>query len=379
MNDKTSAASFGFMRLLPSIIVVLAAALALPFASVLHVGAIASSLCAVFLIATAKKKVPVMLMLLLLAATFGLPGGLPMITIILSLVVGTGTYSWLISYTRSPFLAIIPVLAYSIATVITKSWFGSLLSLAFAIPALVLALCFAAGESRLASLCKTSAVFILISALGIILAMLYFRGEFRLDVLKGYAGEFTQSIKDIFANTEMELINGETEALFTEEEALNMASRIVTLFPAIAIIFFNGIVFFAQRLQFSLIKTTLGEDSISTKALAFITSPFSGVVFVLSFLISTLTTSSPTGRIVNTVCQNIFIILTPALIAMGIMFFFAKMAVKRVRTGPLIIIGIIVLLIFNTQAAILLVSCFGAYASVAIPILTHYKEKASKD
>ena len=379
MNDKDTAVKLSFLRLLPSIIVVFSAAIALPFASVWYVGAIASSICAFFLIATAKKKVPVLLILLLLVGTFGLPSGLPMITIILALVVGTGTYSWIISYTRSPYVFIIPVLAYAIATVITQNWFGSLVTLSFAVPAVVLALCLKAKTPRLGSICRTSAAFILIGALATVLGMFYFRGEFRTDVLRGYANDFTQSIKDIFANTEMELINGETEALFTEDEAYNMASRIVTLFPAIAVIFFNGIVFFAQRLQFTLTKATFGEDSISGKEIAFVASPFAGGVYVLSFLVSTLTNSSPTGRIVNTVCQNIFVILTPALIGMGIMYFFAKMAVRRIRMGPFIIIAVLALMLFNTQAALLLVSCFGAYASIAIPILTYYKEKMSKD
>ena len=379
MNDKDTAVRLSFLRLLPSIIVVFTAAIALPFASVLYVGAIASSIFAFFLIATAKKKIPVLLMLLLLVGTFGLPSGLPMITILLALIVGTGTYSWLISYTASPYIAIIPVLAYSIATVITQNWFGSLITLSFAIPSLVLALCLRSKTPRLASICRTSASFLLITALAIVLAMFYFRGEFRFDVLRGYANDFTRSITDILSGTEMELINGETEALFTPDEAYNMAARIVSLFPAIAVIFFNTITFFAQRLQFSLTKATLGNETISGKYIAFIASPFAGIVYVLSFLISTLTNSSPSGKIINTVCQNLFVILTPALIGMGIMFFFANMAVKKIRFAPVIIIAVLVLLFINTQAALLLVSCFGAYASVAIPILTYYKEKTSKD
>ena len=64
---------------------------------------------------------------------------------------------------------------------------------------------------------------------------------------------------------------------------------------------------------------------------------------------------------------------------MGIIFFFAKMAVKQIRFAPLIIVAVIVLTIFNTQAALLLVACFGAYASIAIPILSYLKEKSGKE
>lgn len=379
MNDKDTAAQLSFLRLLPSIIVVLLAALAIPFASELHVGAAASSICAIFLIATAKKKIPVLLMLLLLIGTLGIPNGLPMITVILALIVGSGAYSWLISYTRSPYVAIIPVLAYSIATVLTKNWFGSLVALAFVPSAIALATSFKSGATRLGAICKSSGAFAITAALAIIFAMLYFRGEIRLDILKGYADSFTQSIADVFASTEMELINGETEALFSEEDAYMLARRIVTLFPAIAVVFLNSISFFAQRLQFRLLRATLGEDVLGSRAIAFIVSPVAGAVYVISFLVATLTNSSPLDRIVNTVCQNLFVILSPALIGMGIIFFFAKMAVKQIRFAPLIIVAVIVLTIFNTQAALLLVACFGAYASIAIPILSYLKEKSGKE
>ena len=383
MNDKDSALrsdqKIGFLRLLPSVIVILAAALAIPFAPNLYVGGAASCICAFFLIATARKKVPVLLLLLLLCGIFGLPGGLPVITVILALTVGTGTYSWLISYTRSPFVAIIPVLAYSIVTVITKNWFVSMLTLVFALPALVLALSFNFKTHRLGAICRTSAVFIITAAVAVVITMLYFRGEFKVEVLRDYADAFTKSITDTVLNTKVDLMNGETEALFTEDEAYNMAHRIVTLFPAIAIIFFNGISFFAQRLQFSLIKTSLGENAVSGHALAFVTSPFAGGAYILAFLVSTLTDSSPLGKTVNTVCQNIFIILIPALVGMGAMYFFAKMAMRRIKAGPLILIGVIALMFFNVSAAILLISCFGAYASISIPLLTYLKEKSNKE
>lgn len=383
MNDNSNAVfprRYGrAIRLLPSVIVVLVSAFAIPFVSNIYMDIAASGLCAVFLIATAKKKIPVLLMLLLLGGIFGLPGGLPMITLILALIAGTGTYSWLISYTRSPYLAIIPVFAYSVTTVITKNWFGSMLTLVFAVPALMLALSFMSKAGRLGTICRTSAAFLLTVAAAIVLSMFYFRGEFRIDVLKEYANGFTLSIADIFAEIEVELINGEIQAVFSETEAYNMALRIVTLSPAIVILFFNAISFFAQRLQFTLVRATFGEEVLTGKMLAFITSPGAGIVYILSFLISTLTSSTPLGHTVNTVCQNLFVILVPALFGMGIMYFFAKASSRRIRAVPLIVLGVIVLTFLNTQAALLLVACFGAYASIAIPLTAYWKEKFNKE
>ena len=360
-------------RLLPSIVVVLISALAVPFASDTYVSLFASGICSVFIIATARKKISAMLLILILVGTFGLPSGLPMITVILALIVGTGTFSWLIVYTRSPYLAIIPVLAYSVTTVITKNWFGSLLAAIFAIPALMLAVSFMNGSTRLGAICKTTAAFSLTVVAGVILAMLYFRGEIRLDVMREYARQFTDSFAKVFSGIEIEMPNGQLQPVFSESDSYNLALQIVTLSPALTVLFFNVITFFAQRLQFVLVRSTMGDKLFSPHTLAFIVSPGAGIVFVLSSVVSTFTNSTPAGYAVNTICQNLTIILAPALIGTGIMYFFVKLAEKRMKMGPLIIFVFIFLLIFNFPMALLLVACLGAYASVAIPLIAVYR------
>ena len=383
MNDKNSAAlsahRVGFWRLLPAITVVLVAALSIPFASNFYVGVAGSGVCSIFIIATAKKKIPALLLLLLLFGVFGLPNGLPLITLILALVVGTGTFSWLIAYSGSPYLAIIPVLAYSATAIISKNWFGSLLALIFALPALALAHSLTAKSNRMGAICLTSGAFIITLVAAIFFSMLYFNGEIRFDVLREYSRNFTDTLKNTFMSYEVELISGAKEPLFSDVEAYNMASRIVTLFPAIAVLFFNVITFFAQHLQFTLVKATLPEDTITVKMAVFILSPGAGIVYLLSFLVSSMVDSSHLGNTVSTVCQNVFMILTPALFIMGIMYFFAKAATKRIRALPLVIIGVVVLAFFNVSVALLLISCFGAYASVAIPLTAYLREKADKE
>lgn len=385
MTDKVNAdvsvknGPIGFARLLPSIIVVFVCALAIPFASNIYMGWIATGVCVLFLIATAKKKVAVMLLLLLLIGTFGLPDGLPMITLLLAMVVGTGTFSWLIAYVRSPYLAIIPVLAYSVTTVITKSWFGSMLALIFAIPALALAISFINGSERLSAISSTSAAFTLLTILGAIFAMLYFRGELPISAFRDIARDFTENIAQVFATTEVELLDGRVQTMFTEEEAYNIALRVVTLAPAILIVSYNAIAFFAQRLQFSLVRATMTEDALTSKMLAFVVSPGAGIVYFLAFLISNFTNSTPLGYAVSTVCQNIFVILLPALMGMGAMYFFALAAERRIKSGSLFIILFVILLFFNYQIAVLLLACFGAYASVALPLAAYLKAKMDRD
>ena len=369
----------GFLRLLPSVIIVFVSAIAIPFGSEPIVGAIASGMCAFFLIATAKKKVPVLLLLLLLVGTFGLPNGLPAITLILALVTGTGTYAWLISYSGSPYLAIIPVLAYSVTTVVTKNWFGSLLAAVFVIPALIMAHSFKVKAGRLSSLCRVSASFLAVIAAGVLFAMLYFLGEIRPDVIKDYVSDFSDLLTSMFSELEIELMNGQIETLFSPEDAANMASRIVTVLPAVVVLIFNVAAFFAQRLFFSLARTTMGDGEFTNEMLAFIVSPGAGIVFVLSSLISMFTNATPTGYAVDTVCQNLFIILLPPLLGMGFMYFFARMAEKRRLPGPLMIVAISLLFFINLRIALMLVACFGAYASVAVPLAAFMRSKMNSD
>ncbi len=365
-------------RLIPSIIVVLVSALAIPLASNLYISIFSTGVCSIYLLASAKKKVGTMLLLLLLMGIFGLPNGLPMISIILALTVGTGTFAFLISYTRSPYLAIIPMLAYSITSVITRNLLGSAFTLIFALPALILAIAFLKGSSRLSAIASASVAFIVTAIVGVVLAMLYFRGEFRFDVLREYANEFKDNFTRLFADTFVELMNGNVDTLFTEKEARNMALQIVTLFPAIAILFSNIVVFFAQKIQFNLSTRALGERCITSKMLAFIVSPGAGIVFFLSCMALFCTNSTPVGYAVNTVCQNLIVILTPPLIGMGIMYFFARSALKRFRMGPLMIALIVGLIFFNIELAFLLITCYGAFASVALPLDIYMKSKFDK-
>lgn len=365
-------------RLIPSVIVVLVSALAIPLASNVYVNVAATALCSVYLLASARKKVGTMLVLLFLMGIFGLPNGLPVISIILALTVGTGTFAFLISYTRSPYLAIIPMLAYAITAFITRNLLGSALTLIFSLPALLLAIAFLKGSPRLSAIVGASVSLIATGAVGIALAMLYFRGELHFDILREYANAFKDSFTRLFADTFVELINGNVDTLFTEKEARNMALQIVTLFPAIAILSSNIVVFFAQKVLFNLSRRSLGERCITSKMLAFIVSPGAGIVFFFSAMALFFTNSTPVGYAVNTVCQNLIVILTPPLIGMGIMYFFARSALKKFRLGPLMIALIVGLLFFNFEIALLFVTCYGAFASVALPLAIYMKSKSDK-
>ena len=249
-------------RLAAAVIAVLVSAFAITFASNLYMSIASVVFCSIFLIASSKKKFFTGLLIVVLLGSFSLPSGLPAISIILALIVGTGAFAWLIFLTKSPYLAILPVFAYAVTTVITKNWFGSAVCLAFALPAFVLASSLWKATPRLETLSKAGTAFVAIAAVAVVASVFYFSGELRFDILKEFIDVFTDGLTEVFASIEVQLMDGSVQTIFTPKDAYNMAHQLTSLLPAGIILGFNIIVFFAQRLFFSLIRITMGDECI---------------------------------------------------------------------------------------------------------------------
>jgi hypothetical protein len=362
-----------------AIVAVLVSAFAIPFASNIFMSTASVVFCSVFLIISARKKFFTGLLIFALIGSFSLPTGLPAISVILALIVGTGAFAWLIFLTRSPYLAILPVFAYAVTTLITKNWFGSLLCLVFSIPSLILALSLKKNTPRLETLSKAGTAFIAISVLGILASMLYFNGEINIGTLKDLVSSLSDALTQAFSSIEVELMDGSVQTIFKPDEAYNMAHQMTSLLPAAIILGFNAIVYFAQRLMFSLIRITMGDECLPTHSVPFIVSAGAGIVYTLSLSAMLMTNATPIGYVVNTVCQNIFIILAPPLAGMGIMYTLSKIALKRFRPGIVILVVVSFLLFFSLPMTFMFVACFGAYASVSIPLTSFLRSRMNKD
>jgi hypothetical protein len=209
--------------------------------------------------------------------------------------------------------------------------------------------------------------------------MLYFSGEIRLDALKEFVALITEGLTEGFASIEAMLPDGSVQAFFTPNDAYNMAHQLTALLPAAIILGFNAITFFAQRLLFSLVRNTAGDEAIHPQSVPFIVSAGAGIVYALSLTATLLTNASPMGYAINTVCQNLFIILAPPLAGMGIMYIFSRIALKKIRMGTLIFFSIVILLFFSLPMAFMLLAGFGAYASVALPLSKFLRERMNRE
>ena len=340
----------------------------------------ATVICSVVTVRFSSRKILTLITLVGLFSSFGLSGSLPIISILLACTVGCGCFAWLISKTESPFLALIPTLAYAASTVITKSWFGSLLTLVFVLPAILLAQSYEKLNSRVSSLLRVSFGFLVFIALGILLSMLYFTGEVNTQII----GEVLDSIRDTFvkllSSYEMSMVNGETQALMSETDAYNLVSMVISLLPALTVILCYALAYLAQKVQFSIFISTEGERSFNELRRVFIMSPISAVVFVTAFLVYTVAATDRDSEMLATVTSNLYLILTPGLAFMGIKSFLeGRSRLARRGCSSLLISSLFIfLLFFSTGTAIITAACFGAYCAIEAPIRKHFQKKNNK-
>lgn len=351
--------------------------LSIPFSANSIVGIVTVIACSAFVIRVTSRKILTVLILLGLFSTFGLSNGLPLITILLAATVGCGAYAWLISRTESAYLAVIPALAYAISTVITKNWFGSLLTLIYIVPAILLAQTYEKMNTRVSSLLRVSLGYLSFIALAIVLSVLYFTGEFRTEIISDFLNTLRDSTVKLLSAMEVSLINGETQKLMSETDAFNYVSQIISLIPALITVLCSAMAYFAQKIQFSIFVYTEGESEFNDLRKIFIMSPVSAVIFIVSFLVYTVTATSSSSAVAATVSSNLYLMLMPGLALMGVKCFFANRqgsASLGCFTG-LLPIMLIALLIFAPGAAPVTAACYGAYSAIEGPVRKYLAKK----
>ena len=338
----------------------------MPFATNTYVAIGLSAICSVFLVAVSRRKISTVAVLLFLIGAFATDAGMMVVAIILSMIVGTGVFARLIEKTRSHLLWFVPVAGFCVAAVVTKEIPLSFLSLGFALPALALAITFSKGEGRTTSICATSAAILGGVACVALVSLYQMTGSLDPKPLYQISLDLRASIAELLGDFQVQLADGQIVSLLSELDAQNIASTLVSLFPAFLIISCNAIAFFAQKILFMLTFRAGETEKLTPRVLALALSPFAGAVFILSFLISTLTANSLDNALVYTVCQNIFYIFIPGLAISGVMMKLAK--ISHERRGAWIILPFLILLFLDIGSAVLLAAGLGAYYSIANPL-----------
>ena len=347
------------------IIVSAACSFGLPFVDNKIVAGALLLMTAAFLIATSERRVSTVLLLVAVISLFFTEEGVTLVALMLSLVVGCGAFARVLEKLSSSFLWAIPVAAFAVSALVTKSALMPMLALGFALPSLALKLSFSKKYTRAAGICLVSGAF-MIGAVIFLLADVYIAtGSISLEFFEESAELYRRSFTDLLM--QFEAVNpatGEAEVLFSELDAKNIASEMVSLFPAFFVIMCNAGAWVSQKLMYLLVKREGELHKFEDKMIALILSPMAGITFVASFVL--MMTASADQALVYTVSENIFCIFVPGLAISGIMFQLAK--ISRLRRGAWVIIPFAILAFVNIALALVLAACLGAYYSIAAPV-----------
>ena len=347
------------------IIISAVCAFGLPFVEITIVAGALVLITSAVLIVTAERRFSAILLLAGLISLFLYEDGIALVAIALSLVVGCGAFARALEKLSSPFLWAIPVAAFVTSALITKSALMPMLSLGFALPALALKISFSKKYARAAGICLVSGAFMIGTAILLLADMYFATGTISLKFFEENAELYRRMFTELLL--QFETINpttGETEILFSELDAKNLASEIVSLFPAFFVIMCNAAAWISQKLMYMLVKREGELHKFEDKMIALILSPMAGITFVASFVI--MMTASADQALIYTVSENIFYIFIPGLAISGIMFQLAK--ISRLRRGAWVIIPFVILAFVNIAIALILAACLGAYYSIAAPV-----------
>lgn len=345
----------------------------MPFVSYPAVSGCLLVACAVFLFAVAEKKLPVAVLLFAAFSLLSTDGAFAVAALVLALVSGTAILARLLDVMRLPLAVAIPMLVSVAAAIITKQLIPALIPLSFTLPAIALSYTLKKGERRVSAICLTSAALLFTAAVMVLAGLMVSKNGFRLSELQSLAETLKSSLAEHFYASELITPKGESVKIFTERDAKNIASALVSLIPAFIIIGANAIAFFSQRLLYNMALRAGEEKRFTGEMVALILSPMAGATFILSFFISTLTALSSDNALLTTVFDNLFIILLPGLAASGIMFKVAKIA--HTRKGGWIVVPFALLAFVNISAAILLAAGMGAYYSIANPLSAYLRSR----
>ena len=313
---------------------------------------------------------------ILLFAAFTLlssDGSFAVAALALAIVSGTAILARLLDVMKLPLAVAVPMLVSVAAAIITKQLIPSLLPLSFTLPAISLSYTFKKSERRVTAICMTSAALLFTAAVMVLAGLMVSKNGFQLSGFRDFTESLKSSLAEHFYAGEIMTPKGESVKIFTERDAKNIASTLVSLIPALIIISANAVAFFSQRLLYNMVLRAGEEKRFTGEMVALILSPMAGATFILSFFISTLTALSSDNALLTTVFDNIFIILLPGLAASGIMFKVAKIA--HTRRGGWIVVPFALLAFVNISAAILLAAGMGAYYSIANPLSAYLRSR----
>lgn len=358
-------------------------ALAIPLCSSEPISLVILGLLFVYVALMTRTPLPIVLTLstaflaVTLASNFnvGFGGG----AVVLSLIVGTASCTWLITTMRLPILAILlPVLAGGVSYLWISDLRICLLALSFLPASLLLAYATLRSKTRASAICY-GVVGLLISAL-ILLGVIIWQecGSLSRDVImtwvtnlrEGLIADFIAAREDVLRIALEEGIdqNSTWVKLLTEtlndEAVRKTVEQTFYLMPAMAVVFCSVVAFEAQMLLNCFYRTA-GLGVVLTKEATFFTmSLTSAILYSITFLLRIFL---PVTSLAGATVQNISMILMPGLCVVGVIATLPMLARSNGSAKTFLLLMLAFMICCYPGGALYILAMWGAYT-----VVTHY-------
>ncbi len=278
----------------------------------------------------------------------------------------------------SPFIWGLPAIALIVALLVTRSLAAAVVSLATLPAAIALAGAIKEKAGKVGAICRIS-FGICISVTAVFICAVYTEyGGVSFELCRqaiDRAREISIELVKLTAE-QMESMTGTSFMAFEDENIAYAVSVIFNVLPAIVIIVANVVSYIIHSMFLSIRFSSLEDKKQALPMLSFQMSLASAIVFLLSLVITFV--SSLEGTVVwGVVAQNVMLILIPGLILTAL----AGIRMLTSRKGPsclgtLVYMGTIFLIATLSPAVIIAASVLGA---ILIIITNIAKAKAEKN
>lgn len=351
--------------------------LVIPFADIPNVCGIYIVCCAVLYYALSRSffamlyyAVPAFLLYSFGAFLPGSPDPLMLPTVFLALLVGGGCGAFVLIHFHDPkkhlYLLLLPILAYTAATLITGDPVRGLLTLLPTALAIVAAVCV------LLYMRRTDATVLIAVALAAVLAI---AGLVTLGVTGGFVGNPIVTLADTVRASITAFLT-EARSLYTEMgmrlslsdvDISNTAALLVNLLPGLFLCACSITAFLVWRTLLQLMVAFRTLPKLPFRLAAFSMSKTSAVVFLLFYIVA-LFANSAEATLFGTVCQNVALVLEPGLALIGFASIFSRGGARSCLSYVLVF-GLLFILWTNPATGVALAAFFGAFHILAAQFL----------
>ncbi len=332
----------------------------------------------IYIVLSVKNPATVIHMLLCAVAAFFLGGSFAGASIVLALIVGTGTLAWLLTSLRAFYVAPLTLIAvFAISFLITGELYTALPAFAFLPAGAAMAIATVWNKGRTGTIVWTQ-IGLFLTVLAIVMALIgRSYGAVNAETVARAVADVRESIVQALGAFRDELLkslqeSGEDNAeliarmneLLSENMLYTTVTAVLYVLPGLVAMVCGVIAFEAQLLLGMTYLRTGWKQVLTREACVFSMSMTSTILYIIA---SVMTLFFGVSSIFGAAMQNLYLILLPGFCVLGLGALRARM--RRPSGGSLILILLFgAMLCCTTVYALSFLSLWGALANIGVAL-----------